>query len=113
MLQRRYEFILFPNYFITVVYYYRTHPILFFNFFPSLLFYIFKIFSLLVNILVLTFFAQRHLKVAGFTMTCLAVLVNIADVNADLTCHLTNFWLLPPWPPHVSVLEFSPFWMLE
>ena len=33
MLQRRYEFILFPNYFITVVYYYRTHPILFFYFF--------------------------------------------------------------------------------
>ena len=34
LLQRRYEFsILFPNYFITVVYYYRTHPILFLYFF--------------------------------------------------------------------------------
>ena len=30
LLQRRYEIILFPNYFITVVYYYRTDPILFF-----------------------------------------------------------------------------------
>ena len=33
LLQRRYEFILFPNYFSTVVYYYRTHPILFLYFF--------------------------------------------------------------------------------
>ena len=41
-------------------------------------------------------------------MTCLTVLVNIADVNADFTCHLTNFWLLLPWP-HVSELNLAPF----
>ena len=33
MLQHRYEIILSPNYFITVVYYYRTHSILFLYFF--------------------------------------------------------------------------------
>ena len=33
LLQRRYEIILYHNYFITVVYYYRTHPILFRYFF--------------------------------------------------------------------------------
>ena len=33
LLQLRYEIILSPNYFITVVYYYRTHPILFLYFF--------------------------------------------------------------------------------
>ena len=57
----------------------------------------------------LLFFAQRHFKVTGshfslpcFTMACLTVLVNIADVNADFACHLKNFWILPPWP-HVCV----------
>ena len=49
LLQRRYEFILFPNYFITVVYYYRTHPILFLYFFSIPTFLHFKIFSLLVS----------------------------------------------------------------
>ena len=33
LLQHRYEIILFPNYLITVVYYYCTHPILFLYFF--------------------------------------------------------------------------------
>ena len=43
LLQRRYEIILFPNYFITVVYYYRTDPIFFFfTFFCPYLFVIFK-----------------------------------------------------------------------
>ena len=45
LLQRRYEFsILFPNYFITVVYYCRTHPILFLYFFSIATFFTFLIF---------------------------------------------------------------------
>ena len=47
MLQRRYgryELILFHNYFITVVYYYRTRPMLFLYFFFVLTFYILKFF---------------------------------------------------------------------
>ena len=44
LLQRRYEFILFPNYFITVAYYYRTRPILFLYFFSVPTFLHFKIF---------------------------------------------------------------------
>ena len=40
----RYEFILFPDYFITVVFYYRLIPSCFFTFSTSLLFYIFKFF---------------------------------------------------------------------
>ena len=47
LLQHRYEIILFPNYFITVVYYYCTHPILFLYFFLSLLLSFSKILSLL------------------------------------------------------------------
>ena len=47
--QCMYEIILFFNYFITVVYYYHTHPILFLYFFHRLyLFNFSKIFSLLV-----------------------------------------------------------------
>ena len=41
LLQRRYEIISFPNYFITVVYYYCTHPILFLYFFSIPTFFIF------------------------------------------------------------------------
>ena len=44
MLQHRYEFISFPKYFITVVYYYRTHPILLVYFFSIPTFLHLKIF---------------------------------------------------------------------
>ena len=44
LLQRSYEFILFPNYFITIVYYYHTHPIMFFYFFSIPTFLHLKIF---------------------------------------------------------------------
>ena len=36
------EIILFPNYFITVVYYYRTYPILYLYFFSVPTFFIFQ-----------------------------------------------------------------------
>ena len=41
LLQHRYEIILSPNYFITVVYYYCTHPILFLCFFIDPYFFTF------------------------------------------------------------------------
>ena len=63
----------------------------------------------------LLFFAQRHFKVTGshfslpcFTMACLTVLVNIADVNADFACHLN-----PPTMASCECVKLSPFWMLE
>ena len=51
LLWHRYELTLFPNYFITVVYYYRLIQSCFFTFSLSLPFYILKTFSLFCKVL--------------------------------------------------------------